>query len=103
MTLNNLLSVTVAVRVDVVLAEIGGRIVIKIGLIGLYLRAERVGAALVLVAEVVGNDVADNLDAVLVRLSAKGGQLSLCTEPALLSYLHADGLVELPPLTAYVS
>ena len=78
--LNRLLD-RIVIRIQVVAAEVGGTVVVEIRLIGLDLLAERVGRHLGLISEVVGYDIADNLDTVLVSLGAKGGQLRLGTEP----------------------
>ena len=51
----------------------------------------------------VGYDIDDDLDTVLVSLGAKRGQLTFGAEPGILGDRHADRLVELPPLSCYVS
>ena len=80
-TLNDLLGIAVGVRIEAVVAEIGGFVVVELRLVILDLIAYGVFAALFLIAEVVGYDIADDLDTVLVRLGAEGGQLILGAEP----------------------
>ena len=100
MSLNDFLRITIAVRIQIIIAKIGSAVIIKIGLVRLRLNADSVFTAHFLIAEMIGNNITDNLNTVLVRLCAESGQIGLGAQPCLLCDLHADRLVKLPPLSA---